>query len=135
MPGYFKTVQSSRDKLERMHAAAKAMAEASGLDQVLLTITEEAQSLFQADSSAVWSYDNGSKRFIPDEFVATGTPQSSVSAFKREDPLEGGITYKVLESGLVNVLDIAQSDLKFIRPEMRDLLRNAPCCRTRHSSG
>ena len=81
--------------------------------------------MFQADSSAVWSYDNGSKKFIPNQLVTKGIPESSLLAFRAAGPVAGGITYKVLERGLVDVSDIAQPDLEFLRSEMRDLLRDA----------
>jgi len=112
-------------ELESMHEAAKAMAGASGLDQVLQTITEKARALFEADSTAIWPYDDGLGKFIPNQLVATGIPDSVLRKFKEAEPVEGGITYTVFGNELVDVSDVESPDAQFIRPEMRDLLRGA----------
>jgi GAF domain-containing protein/anti-sigma regulatory factor (Ser/Thr protein kinase) len=112
-------------ELESMHDAAKAMARASGLDQVLQTITEKAKTLFEADSTAIWPYDNGLGKFIPNQLVATGIPDSVLRTFKKIEPAEGGITYTIFGSELVYVSDVASPDAEFIRPEIYDLLRGA----------
>jgi GAF domain-containing protein len=117
--------QHRQEELERMHEAAKAMAEASTLDQVLQTITERAQSLFQADSSGVWSYDDGLKRFIPNQLVATGIPDSMLRIFEELEPMAGGITDTVLGKELFDVSDVTDAGTEFIRPEMCALLMEA----------
>ncbi len=113
------------DELKKMQAAAKAMAEAPSLDQVLLAITQEAQSLFQAGSAAVWSYDDGRKKFIPNQLVATGMPEAILHTFRELEPTDHGITHTVLETEVLDVPDVQNSQAGFIRPEMRELLAQA----------
>ena len=111
-------------ELEHMRQAAEVMAAPLALRQVLQRIVESARQVLQADSAAIWSYDNMRNQFIPDELVTDGIPENELEKFRTEEPRKGRTADAVMRVGWVGVTDISDSRYKFIGASSRDLLGN-----------
>ena len=110
-------------ELEHLHQAAKAMAGAFDIKQVLQTIVERAKDMLQADSSAIWSYDNIRDKFIPEELVAADIPDEELQKFREEEPKPGRTAYTVMERGWIGVTDISSPEFEFLGQPTRELLK------------
>ena len=93
-------------ELEHMRQAAEALAGAADLDEVLERIVNGAREVLQADSAAIWSYDEIRDRFIPGSSVSSGIPPKVWHEFRLEEPRRGRTAYTVMEAGWVGVSDL-----------------------------
>ncbi len=119
---FYEIIERNKIELENLHMAAQAMSGAFDLKHVLQTITEQVKDVLQADSSAIWSYDNIRDKFIPEELVATSIPDQELERFKEEEPKPGGIAYTIMEKGWIGVTDISSPEFEFLRQPSRELM-------------
>ncbi len=119
----YEITERRKAELEHLHDAAAAMAAAFDLKQVLQIIAEEVKSILQADSSAIWSYDNIRDKFIPEERVAVGIPDEELQRFRDEEPKPGRTAYTVMEKGWIGVTDISSPGFEFLGHSTRELLK------------
>ncbi|HEV7683907.1 MAG TPA: GAF domain-containing protein [Pyrinomonadaceae bacterium] len=110
----------SHEDLQHLHQAATTMAGAFGLKQVLRTIVKCAKDMLEADSAAIWSYDQVHDRFIADEMVAIGIPESELKRFRKEEPKPGRTAYTVLKKKWVGVPNL---EVDFLGSPTKDFLR------------
>ena len=111
-------------ELEHMRQAAKAMAGALEPAQVLHQIVESATQVLQADSSAIWSYDNGRNQFITEELVAYGIPLDELEKFRKKEPKKGGTADTVMDRGWVGVTDVSDPRYDFMGSSTLELLNS-----------
>jgi GAF domain-containing protein/CheY-like chemotaxis protein len=120
--------QSSRriTELEQMRQAAEALAGTAGLQEILHQIVKSARLVSQADSAAIWSYDEIRRQFIPEQLVFDGIPEGELERFRKMEPKEGGTAHTVMRQGRVAVTDIRDSKGCGFRmgPSTRDLLES-----------
>lgn len=109
-------------ELEHLRKAAEALAGALEPSQVLQQIVESAREVLQADSSAIWSYDNVRNQFIPEELVAYGIPRDELERFRKKEPKRGGTADTVMDWGWVGVTDVSDPQYGFMGPSTLDLL-------------
>jgi GAF domain-containing protein len=112
-------------ELERMQQAAEVLSSKTDLDEVLRQIVESARLVLEADSAAVWSYDSPRQKFILDESVASGIPESTWVQFRRQEPRVGQTAYTVMQSenGWVGIEDIQDAErYPFLGSSTRQLL-------------
>lgn len=120
-------------ELEMLNRAVHAMAlpfgrtdaDAVAVEQVLQTIVEQTRRVLSCDSATIWSFDQGEGKFLPEELRASGIPKEALDVFRELEPWRQGTTYKVLEEGWVAVEDVDDPIYDFIRPEMRQHLRDS----------
>ncbi|MEJ2735585.1 MAG: GAF domain-containing protein [Anaerolineae bacterium] len=110
-------------ELEHMRQAAEALAGAADLDEVLERIVNSAREVLQADSAAIWSYDEIRDRFIPGSSVSAGIPVDVWHEFRQEEPRRGRTAYTVMEVGWVGVSDLYDRErYDFLGDATRQLL-------------
>lgn len=110
-------------ELEHMRQAAEALAGAADLDEVLERIVDSAREVLQADSAAIWSYDEIRDRFIPGSSVCAGIPASVWHEFRLEEPRRGRTAYTVMEAGWIGVSDLNDGErYHFLGDATRQLL-------------
>ncbi len=110
-------------ELEHIRQAAEALAGAADLDQVLERIVNSAREVLQADSAAIWSYDEIRDRFIPGSSVSAGIPAKVWHEFRQEEPRRGRTAYTVMEAGWIGVSDLDDKDrYDFLGDATRKLL-------------
>lgn len=100
------------EELERLHTAAMEMADANDVTCVLQRIVSRATELFRADAATVWSYDQGSAKFIPDQLVAHRISEEVLDVFREDGPSPDGLTYQVINNilGYLEVPDTNESE-------------------------
>ena len=110
------------EELKQMHAAAAAMSRITEPREALQQIVNSAARILQADSAAIWSYDEVRHIFIPEELVAVGIPGDELERFKGEEPKPGRTADTVMRKGYLAVTDILQPGFEFLGPSTRKLL-------------
>ncbi len=120
--GNLETVRRQVQELELMRQAAEALARVFEPRQALQQIVESAAQVLQADSAAIWSYDEVRDIFIPEELVAVGIPAAELEKFREEEPKPGRTADTVMRRGYVAVTDITQPEYNFLGESTRDLL-------------
>ena len=93
-------------ELEQMRKAAESLAGAAGLEEVLRQIVHGARDVLEADSAAIWSYDDVRDQFILEGSVAEGIPSEVWETFRREEPQRGQTAYTVMKKGWIGVSDV-----------------------------
>ena len=111
-------------ELEYMQRATAALAGVLEPPQVLQQIVKSASEVLQADSSAVWSFDNVSNQTIPEELVAYGIPKDQLERFRKQEPKQGGTAETVIERVWVGVADISDPEYAFMGPSTVELLNS-----------
>jgi len=111
-------------ELEHMRKAAEAMAGALEPAHVIQQIVESASEVLQADSSAIWSYDNIRNQFIPEELAAHGISADKLERFQKKEPKKGGTADTVMDLGWVGVMDISDPLYNFMGPSTVELLNS-----------
>lgn len=109
-------------ELKLMRQAAGAMSLVFEPRQALGQIVKTAAQVLQADSAAIWSYDEGQDIFLPEELVATGIPEEELEKFRAEEPKPGRTADTVMRLGYVPVTDVTRPEYDFLGPSTRDLL-------------
>ena len=109
-------------ELKQMRQAAEAMSRALEPRQALQQIVESAAQVLQADSIAIWSYDEVRDVFIPEELVAVGIPPDELERFREEEPKPGRTADTVMHQGYVAVTDISLPEYDFLGQPTRELL-------------
>ncbi len=109
-------------ELEQMRRAAEAMARVFEPPQALQQIARSARQVLEADSSAIWSYDQVLDQFIPEELVAVGIPPDELERFRQEEPKPGRTADTVMQRGYIAVQDISQPEYEFLGQPTRRLL-------------
>ncbi len=112
------------EELDHMRKAAEAMAGTLDPSQVLQQIVKSASEVLQADSSAIWSYDNVRNQFFPEELVAYGIPTNKLERFQKTEPKKGGTADTVMGRGWVGVMDISDPQYNFMGPSTVKLLKS-----------
>lgn len=107
---------------ENLHNAVQMMSHFFGLDNVLQAIVTSVKEALGADSVAIWSYDEGLKRFIPEELVAVNIPEQELLLFKEEEPEPGRTADLVMRRGWIGVSDIDAAEFDFIGKSTREML-------------
>jgi PAS domain S-box-containing protein len=111
-------------ELEHMRKAAEAISGALELPQVLQRVVDSACEVLQADSSAIWSYDNVRDQFIPEELVAHGISKEKLEKFQKKAPKKGGTAHTVMERTWIGVKDILDPQYDFMGPSTLELLKS-----------
>lgn len=110
-------------ELEHMHQAAEALAGAASLQEVLEEIVQGAREVLEANSAAIWSYDDVRDRFIPESSVSSGIPTSLWQEFREEESRPGRTAYTIIERGWVDVTDVTDTErYGFLGDSTRGLL-------------
>jgi PAS domain S-box-containing protein len=109
-------------ELEHMHHAAESITGALELPQVLKQIVDSACEVLEANSSAIWSYDDSSNQFIPEELVAHGIPPKKLEKFQKKEPKEGGTANTVMAKGWIGIRDIGEQKYDFLGSSTQELL-------------
>lgn len=110
-------------ELEQMRQAAEAMSRALVPRQALQQIVESAAQVLQADSAAIWSYDEVGHRFIPEELVAIGIPADELERFRKEEPQPGRTADTVMREGYIAITDTTSPEYGFLGDSTRSLLQ------------
>jgi PAS domain S-box-containing protein len=97
-------------ELEHMRQAAEALAGVASLQKVLEEIVQSARDVLEADSAAIWSYDDVRDRFIPESSVSSGISAELWEEFRQEETRRGGTAYMVIEQGWIGVNDVADPE-------------------------
>ena len=109
-------------ELEQMRQAAEAMSRAFEPRQALQQIVQSAAQVLQADSAAIWSYDEVHDVFIPEELVAVGMPSDELERFREEELKPSRTADKVMRDGYLAVRDLSLPEHDFLGQPTRDLL-------------
>lgn len=112
-------------ELEHLRQAAESLAGAEGVTEVLERVVESARKVLQADSAAVWSYDEVRTQFILEQSLASGIDSSVWQEFLKEAPGAGQTAYHVMDAGLVTVPDIRDTGARFSGDSTLKLLSQA----------
>lgn len=110
-------------EVEQMRRAAEAMSRALAPQEALEQIAESAAQVLQADSAAIWSYDEVRDKFIPEELAAIGIPADELERFRKEEPQPGRTAATVMAQVYVAVTDISSPQIAFLGDPTRKLLR------------
>jgi PAS domain S-box-containing protein len=110
-------------ELEKLRQAEESMSRAIEPRQALQQIVESAAQVLEADSAAIWSYDEVRDRFIPEELTAVGIAADELGRFREEEPEPGRTADTVMSRGYVAVTDIEQQEHHFLGGSTRDLLQ------------
>lgn len=112
-------------QISLLYQAAQAMAGREEPREVLTLIVHLARQVLQADSAAIWSYDQVRRMFIPDELVVDGMEDEDLLRFRKDEPSPGGTADTVMERGWVSVPDIAGPEIhSFLGSSTLHLLRS-----------
>jgi GAF domain-containing protein len=111
------------EELEHMRMAAEVMSGALELPHVLQQIVESATDVLQADSSAVWSYNNVRDYFISEELVAFGIPKDELERFRKREPKKGGTADTLMDRGWIGITDVFDPKYDFMGPSTVELLK------------
>lgn len=98
-------------ELESQSLAIHEISNAFELDDVMRTIVVQAAKLFSADSCSLWPFDEEQLRFIPEDMVAHGIDDELLSRLRSEEGAPGKSADTILETGHLEVPNIADSDL------------------------
>jgi PAS domain S-box-containing protein len=101
-------------ELGHLRDAAEALTSASSTQEILHQIVQSAKEVLQADSAAIWPYDNDRDRFIVEQAVEIGIPVKLWEEFREEEPQRGRMTYTVMEKGWCGVPDVGNDDHPFL---------------------
>jgi len=107
---------------EQMREAAEAMSRALAPHQAPQQIVKSAAQVFQADSAAIWSYDEVRNEFIPEELAAVGIPRAELERFREQEPQPGRTADTVMQRGYLCVTDTASAEYDFLGDPTRELL-------------
>jgi PAS domain S-box-containing protein len=97
----------------------------SPVGDVLQTIVNQLRHVLSCDSATVWSIVSDGPRFIAEDLRASGISKESLKVFRSLEPWRQGTTYRVLQDHWLAVADIDDPSYDFIRPEMREHLRES----------
>lgn len=92
------------------------------LDDVLQAIVTSVKEVLDADSVAIWPYDKGLDRFIPEELVAVNIPDEELLLFKEEEPEPGRTADTVMREGWIGVSNIDDTEFDYIGRRTREML-------------
>ncbi|HEY0404180.1 MAG TPA: GAF domain-containing protein [Pyrinomonadaceae bacterium] len=115
--------RAHEEDMARLDEAAQAISAAFKLEEVLLKIVEKAKEILGADSSTIWPYDKEQDRFATQELVAVGIPPDIQEEFRGLEPHPGGTTHTVMHNRYVEVPDINQPEIEYIRSRRFNLLK------------
>jgi len=112
------------NELEHMHQAAKSIAGVLELPGVLQQIVKSACEVLEADSSAIWSYDDVSNQFFPAELASHGITKEQLERFRKKEPKIGGTADTVMAMGWLGVTDISKPQYDFMGSSTLKLLKS-----------
>jgi GAF domain-containing protein len=111
------------EELEHMREAADALAGAANVEEVLYRINEGAMKVLEAQSAAIWSYDEVRHMFIYENSIAVGISAENWLEFWKADPKLGGTAYTVMEKEYAAVCDVSDVEqFPFLGETTRGLL-------------
>lgn len=96
--------------LAKMHQAVETMAKVANPKNVLQEVVACACDVLEADSAALWPYNETRNRFVPDALVTKNIPDDLVKAFEKAVPRERGTADTVMSEGIVCVEDVSQAE-------------------------
>ncbi|KAA3657161.1 MAG: GAF domain-containing protein [Chloroflexi bacterium] len=112
-------------ELEQMRKVVETIAGADTVDGVLQHILSGTRKLLQAESAAIWAYDNDLSKFILEDSVSDGISPSVWRAFLQIEPHTNGIVNAVMLSGWHGIEDTTKSQYAAIlRDDTRIRLNN-----------
>jgi GAF domain-containing protein len=111
------------EELGHMRQAAEAMSMARTPHAALQQIVDSAARVLEADSAALWSYDDVRDRFIPDELTVFNIPPEKTQYIRNTEPSPGHTTKRVMEQGYVAVTDIGNVESDFLGQPTRTFLK------------
>jgi GAF domain-containing protein len=110
------------EELGQMRQAAEAMSKARTPRAALQQIVESAAKVLEADSAALWSYDDVRDRFIPEELTVLNISADETEHIRRSEPSPGHTTKRVMEQGYVAVTDLSEPNADFLGLPTRTFL-------------
>ncbi|MGC9024167.1 MAG: GAF domain-containing protein [Chloroflexia bacterium] len=116
------TIRRQVQELEQMRQAAEAMSHIFEPRQALQQIVKSAAQVLEANSAAIWSYDEVRGTFIPEELAAVGIPDEELEKFRKEEPKPGRTADTVMHRGYIAVSDVTEPEYGFLGQPTRDLL-------------
>jgi PAS domain S-box-containing protein len=97
------------EELDHMRQVAFKLAAAAPGD-VLSLIVRSAREVLQADSAAIWSYDDIRHIFVKESSAVEGIPAEEWEKFWKKEPRENGTARTVMEKRYVPVEDIMDAE-------------------------
>ncbi|KAA3665121.1 MAG: GAF domain-containing protein, partial [Chloroflexi bacterium] len=95
--------------LDRMRQASQELAGATSLDTVLNKITSNALRVLDADSAAVWSFDEERGKFLLQAWTGDESSNWIWEQFHHEAPSPGGMAYHIMTEGWLGIDSVADS--------------------------
>ena len=109
------------EELEQIRRATEALAAEEEPHGVLVQIVNCTRVALQADSAAIWTYDNVRDSFSSEGLIGSGIPPEISERFSKAQPRSGGMTYAIIQRGLMVAEDI--SSIAF-HPDLGDSTRD-----------
>ncbi len=110
------------EEMEHIRQAAETLSGVAGLHEVLEQIVCSARDILQADSAAIWSYDDIQHEFIAESLVAVGIPTKLLNKLREEERQPGRTADAVMGSGWIGVSDVSDfAQYPFIGEGTRNL--------------
>lgn len=111
------------ENLDQMRQAASALAAVASLDEMLQQIVITACRVLEADSAALWSYDQERDKFLLLESTGEFTNDILWQAFRNQEPDPDGSAVRVMTENWVGVSDVTDyAQNQFLSTERRALL-------------
>lgn len=98
-------------ELEQQNRATQSISNAFELQEVMWRIVSEARRLFNADSCALWPYEDYQLRFNPEQMTADGLSDQMVDRLRLEEASPGRTAQVILKKGYLDVPDVSDADL------------------------
>ena len=95
--------------LDRMRQASQELAGATSLDSVLNKITNNALQVLEADSAAVWSFDEERGQFLLQAWTGDESSNLIWEHFHQEAPSPDGMAHHIMTNGWLGVDSIADN--------------------------
>lgn len=108
----------------QLRLAVEQLAGQNTIAEVLQAIAQSAQTVMNAHSTMVWSYDATRQVFFPDELAATGLAPELVQQFQTEGPQPGGLAETVITQGYLAVSDMEAAQYDFFGAATRQRRRS-----------
>ena len=119
---FHEATKSRNHELERENDAIRMMSGVNTVKDALLKIVSQTRKVFDCSSATIWPYDTLGERFIPKQLVSDGISDEVLNKFRRMEPTARGITNSVRSHEWLPVGDVFDQSLKFLTPNMRNLL-------------
>lgn len=105
--------------LDNLRQSARILAKPVGITETSIDIVQQAVTLFDAHSTALWAYDEGSEKFILDQSVAHNIPSPRWELFLMSEPQPGQNAHTVLNEQYIQIVDIDDPTYAFMSNRTR----------------